>query len=308
LIKEITFKENMNSMITNLNQLLDKAQKTKTKILAIAAAEDKYVMNAIAKAKQLNLVKPVYIGSKEKILNVASEMGVSINENEIIDQPDVNNACIEAVKMVSEGKADLLMKGLVSTGVLLKQVVSKDHGLLSGNLLSHLAVFESPNYHKLLGLTDAAMNISPSLEEKAAILKNAVNAFHLIGCNTPKAAVLAAVEKVNPKIKATTDAVELKKMNISGCIVDGPFALDNAVSKEAAAHKNIEGDVAGDADILLAPDLNTGNALYKSLSFLGNARCAAIIVGSKAPIVLTSRADTEETKFLSIALGVLTSK
>jgi phosphate butyryltransferase len=294
-------------MISNLSLLLEEATRKNTKVLAIAAAEDKYVMNAILKAKELGLIKPIYIGNQDKIQSIATSLDISITSNEIIHCPDSTEACIKAVKMVSEGKADLLMKGLVSTGTLLKQVVSKEYGLLSGKLLSHLAIFESPNYHKLLGLTDAAMNIAPSLDDKAAILENAIRAFHAIGIVEPKAAVLAAVEKVNPKMPATTDAIKLKELRIKGCTIDGPFALDNAISKEAAAHKGITGIVAGDADILLAPDLNSGNVLYKSLSFLGNARCAAIIVGSKVPIVLTSRADAEETKFLSIALAVLTS-
>lgn len=299
-------------MIQNLNDLLAKAKKQNTKILAVAAAEDKYVMNAIAKAKELGLIAPIFIGNKEKIQEIAQSINVKVEPSEIVDCSTPTQSCITAVKMVNEGKADLLMKGLVSTGVLLKQVVSKEYGLLTGGLLSHLAIFESPNYHKLLGLTDAAMNVEPDLSEKLSIIKNSILAFQSIGIKTPKVAALTAVEKVNPKMKATTEAAILKVMGERGqlgnCIIDGPLALDNAISKEAAEHKGISGPVAGDADILLAPDLNSGNMLYKALSFLGNARCAAIITGSKAPIVLTSRADSEETKFLSIALGVLTSK
>lgn len=299
-------------MIQSLNELLEQAKKQNIKKLAIAAAEDKYVMIAIAKAKKLGLIAPIFIGNKHKIIETAKEVGISISSKEIVDSPNANQSCIEAVKMVAEGKADLLMKGLVSTGVLLKHVVSKEYGLLSGKLLSHLAIFESPSYHKLIGLSDAAMNIAPTLEEKAGILQNAAGAFRAIGINIPKVAMLTAVEKVNPKMEATTDAAIIKVMAERGqlgkCIVDGPLALDNAISADAAKHKGIDSPVAGDADILITPDLNSGNILYKSLSFLGNARCAAIIVGSIAPIVLTSRADSEETKFLSIALGVLTSK
>lgn len=298
-------------MISNLNQLLLEAKKYPPKKLAIAAAEDKYVMNAIAKARDEKLIIPYFIGNKDKITTIASELNIVISDNEIINTSNDNQACIEAVKLVSENKADLLMKGLVSTGNLLKHVISKDYGLLTGKLLSHLAIFESPNYHKLLGLTDAAMNIAPSLEEKAVILTNAVRIFQALGISKPKTAILTAVEKVNPKIPATTDAAILKTMcergQLGNCIVDGPLALDNAISKEAAEHKGIFGEVAGDADLLIAPDLNTGNVLYKALSFLGNAKCAAIITGSKAPIILTSRADTEETKFLSIVLGIVST-
>ena len=299
-------------MIRNLNQLLELAKKQETKSLAIAAAEDKSVLNAVAKAKDIGLIKPIYIGNSDHIKTLATEIGITVNDNEIIHKDDSNIACLEAVKLVSQGKADLLMKGLVPTRILLKHVISNDYGLLSGKLLSHLSIFESPNYHKLLGLTDAAMNIAPSLSEKTSILKNSVEAFHSLGFKKPKVAVLAALENVNLKIPATTDAAELKKMGelhkFGNCIVDGPLALDNAISKEAAEHKGIVSEVAGDADILIAPDLNTGNVLYKAMIFLGNARCAAIIVGSKAPIVLTSRADSKETKFLSIALGVITAK
>jgi phosphate butyryltransferase len=298
-------------MINNLDQLLELAKKQKTKTLAIAVADDKYVMSAVAKAKELGLIAPIFIGDSVKIKEIAVELGISINEIEIIHKPNGDEACAEAAKLVSEGKANLLMKGLISTSTLLKQIVSKKYGLLTGKLLSHLAIFESPNYYKLFGLSDAAMNISPSVDERLSILQNAVEVFHHLGVTKPKVAVLAAVEKINPKIPSTTDAAlivdKIKQNYISNCIVDGPLALDNAISKEAAMHKGIRGEVAGDADILIVPDINTGNILYKSLSFLGNARCAAIIVGGKVPIVLTSRADSEETKFLSIALGVLIS-
>lgn len=297
-------------MVKNLDFLIEKAKQLPPKVMAIAAAEDPFVMTAILRAKKIGIIKPVFIGNAPTIKSIASQLATDIPKNEIIDCPDPNKSCELAVKMVNDGKAHLLMKGLVSTGVLLKHVVSKEYGLLSGKLLSHLAIFESPNYHKIIGLTDAAMNIEPDLNDKSAIIQNAVKAFHSLGIDIPKVAVLTAVEKVNPKMQSTLDAAVLKTMNDRGqlknCIIDGPLALDNAISPEAAKHKGIGGDVAGDADILIAPDLNAGNVLYKSLAFLGNAQCAAIIVGSTAPIVLTSRADTEETKFLSIALGVST--
>lgn len=294
-------------MISNLTQLLEEAQKLPCKKIAIAAAADPYVLNAINKAKEAKLIAPIYIANKTELMAIASKLNINIETKEIIDVPNDEIACIEAVKLVSEGKADLLMKGLVSTGTLLKQVVNKNYGLLSGKLLSHLAIFESPNYSKLLGVTDAAMNVSPNVDEKISIANNAINVFHSLGNSKPKLAILAAVEKINPKIQATLDAASIKEKFIEekndSCYIDGPFALDNAISNEAAKHKGIESPVAGDADILLAPDLNTGNVLYKCLSFLGNARCAAVITGSKAPIILTSRADTEETKYLSIALA-----
>lgn len=298
-------------MITKLDELLPLAKKAGTKRLAVAAAEDIYVLNAIDKARELGLIAPVFVGNKPDILNAAFSAKIKINEDEIVDSPDYFQASKKAVQLVSEGKADILMKGKVSTNIILKHVVSKEYGLLSGQLLSHLAVFESPEYHKLFGLSDAAMNINPDLNEKKEILINAIKAFHSIGIDLPKIALLAAVEKVNPKMRTTLDAAALKVMGERGqlgkCLVDGPLALDNAISAEAAKLKQIESVVAGDADILIAPDIDSGNILYKSLSFLGKARCAAIILGSKSPIVLTSRADSEENKFLSIVLGVLTS-
>jgi phosphate butyryltransferase len=298
-------------MITKLEELIPLAKEKGTKRLAVAAAEDIYVLNAIHNATELGLIAPIFIGSKTNILSAAKTAGVPIHEKDILDFASPDLASKEAVKLVANGQAEILMKGQVSTNILLKHVISKEYGLLSGNLLSHLAIFESPSYHKLFGLSDAAMNIAPDLTEKKDILTNAVSAFHSIGVQNPKIALLAAVEKVNPKMATTLDAAALKVMcergQIAGCIVDGPLALDNAISSEAARQKKIVSEVAGDADILIVPDIDSGNILYKSLSFLGNTKCAAIILGSKSPIVLTSRADSEENKFLSITLGVLTS-
>jgi phosphate butyryltransferase len=299
-------------MIKTLYEIPELAKRNSTKTLAIAAAEDASVMSAIQQAKKLGLVAPFFIGNSAKILAIAEELNIVIDPSEIIDSNDENESCAIAVKLISQGKAQILMKGLVPTGILLKHVVSKDYGLVSGSLLSHFALMESPYYHKVFGLSDAAMNIAPSLEEKIAIIKNAVDVFRGLGVETPKVAILAAVEKINSKMPATIDAAIIKGMNqrhqIPNCIIDGPLALDNAISKEAAIHKSIDSPVAGDTDILIAPDIESGNAIYKCLPFLGGAKCAAIIVGSKAPIVLTSRADSEETKFLSIALSVLIAK
>jgi phosphate butyryltransferase len=201
------------------------------------------------------------------------------------------------------------MKGLVSTAPLLKAVLDKDKGLRKNELLSHAAVFEVPSYHKLITITDAAMNVEPNLEEKAGIIENAVEMLHRIGVKEPKVGVLAPIEKVNPKIQSTVDAGDLKTLNkegrIKSCRVDGPFAMDIAVSREAALHKGIRSEVAGDVDILLAPDLNSGNILYKTLIFLADSISAAVVMGASAPIVLTSRADSEQSKRMSIALAAV---
>ena len=199
------------------------------------------------------------------------------------------------------------MKGNVSTGPLLKVVLDKEKGLRKGATLSHVAFMETPYYHKLLCVTDAAVNVAPEFKDKVEMINNAVEAFHKLGNEEPKVAVIGAVEVVNPKMEATEHAALLTLMNrrrqIKGCIIDGPLALDNAVSKEAADHKGIISDVAGDCDIILTPDINGGNILYKSLNFLGGATAGAVIMGAMVPIVLTSRSDSEKSKLCSIALA-----
>lgn len=297
--------------ISQLNDLLDQAKKLRPQQLVVAVAEDRYILNAINRAKQLNLVNPIYVGDKTKLIKLFDELKLEYNDKEIIHETVPEAACKTAVKLVDEGKADILMKGLISTKTLLKLVVSDEFNLIDNSLLSHLAIFESPFYPKLLGVTDAAMNITPTLNEKVMIIENAVSVFNNLKIDTPKVALITAVEVVNSKLNATTDAAVIKVMNergqIKNCLIDGPLALDNAISKEAAEHKGIKSQVAGDVDILVTPDLNSGNILYKSLAFLGNAKCAALITGAKIPIVLTSRSDNEETKFFSIVLGIIAS-
>jgi len=225
----------------------------------------------------------------------------------LIDIEDKFEASAMAVKMIKEGKAEILMKGLVSTGVLLKAVLDKEVGLRKGALLSHVAIFETPYYHKLLGVTDAAMNVDPELMDKIGIIKNAVDVFHKIGNDNPKVAIVGSVETINPRMEATMHAATISMMNyrkqITGCIIDGPLAIDGAVSKKSADLKNITSEVAGDVDIILAPDIDGANILYKSLNFLGGATAAAVIMGATVPIVLTSRGDTEKSKYYSIALA-----
>ena len=230
-----------------------------------------------------------------------------ISNIRIIEEEDAMIASQKAVKLIRDGEAEILMKGLVSTGVLLRAVLNKETGLRKGATLSHVALFETPFYHKLLGVTDAAMNVDPCLEDKIEIIKNAVEAFHGLENSNPKVAIVGSVETINPKMEATMHAATISMMNyrkqIKGCIIDGPLAIDNAVSKKSAELKGITSDVAGDVDIILAPNIDGANILYKSLNFLGGAACAAVIMGAAVPIVLTSRADSEKTKFLSIALA-----
>ncbi len=294
-------------MIKNLSSLVDLAKDKRKRKMAVAAAGDYHVLEAVANACSEEIIEPILVGDKLLINKITDEIGFDIKNIEVIDVPDAYEASLEATRLVSSGKAEILMKGLVSSGLLLKAVLNKDFGLRTGSLLSHVTIFETPYYHKLLGLTDAAMNVDPGLEDKIDIIKNAVNVFHGLNNENPKVAILGSVETINPKMEATMHAATISMMNyrkqIVGCIIDGPLALDGAISQEAAELKNITSHVAGDADLILAPDINGANILYKALNFLGGATSAAVIMGAKVPIVLTSRGDTEKCKFLSIALA-----
>ncbi|MCF8369272.1 MAG: bifunctional enoyl-CoA hydratase/phosphate acetyltransferase [Bacteroidales bacterium] len=294
-------------MITKLSGITDMAKAKKRRKIAVAAAGDIDVLQALKNADEAGIIEPILVGQKEIIEKICAEIGYDISKYEIIDIEDKFEASLQASQLIREGRAQILMKGLVSTGQLLKAVLDKNQGLRTGSVLSHVAVFESPYYHKLLGITDAAMNVAPTFEEKIHIINNAVKVFHLLGEPNPKVAVVGAVETVNQRMESTMHAATLSMMNkrqqIKGCIIDGPLALDNAISKKAAAVKNIDSEVAGDVDIVVAPDINGANFLYKALNFLGGAKTAAVIMGAKVPIVLTSRADSEQSKFMSISLA-----
>lgn len=298
-------------MISTFDDLLKLAQEKKPKRLSVAVAEDKDVLSAVKTAKDLGIIEPVLVGNKLKIEKVSEEIGFDISNVEVVDEKDGVLATKEATRLVSSGKADVLMKGLIDTSVIMKQVLDKEIGLRTDKIISHVAVFDVETYHKIFFVTDAAMNISPDLNQKKDIIVNAVELAHSLDIDTPKVAVVGAKEKVSKKMEATIHAKELADMNkagdIVGCVVDGPFALDNAISKQAAKLKGIESEIAGDADILLMPDIEAGNILYKSLNFFAEAKSAGIILGTKAPIVLTSRADNEEAKLHSIVLAVLLS-
>ena len=292
----------------NFEDILKFATNKNIKI-AVAAAHDMEVLSAIKMAMELNLVTPILVGDKVQILKYAEELQLKLDNIEIIDEADIQKASEIAVKLVHDAKAKILMKGLVDTSIILRAVLNKEFGLRTSNLLSHAAVFELEKYHKLLFVTDAAMNLAPNADEKRQITENIVSLAHSLSIKEPKVAVICAKEKVDPKMIATVDAADLVEKNksgeLSGCIIGGPFALDNAISKEAAKHKGINDPVAGDADILLMPTIEAGNVLYKSLAFLSNSKNAGILLGAAAPIVLTSRADTDEAKLNSIALAVL---
>jgi phosphate butyryltransferase len=293
--------------VKRLEELVEMAAQKGRRKLIVAVAQDKDVLLAVKAASSAGIIEPLLVGNPDEIKEAAGEAGLDISNITVFPVTDNQQACNMAAGMARDNKGSILMKGMVPTGILMKAVLDKGNGLMSGSLLSHIAFFESPYYHKLICITDAALNIAPDLQEKAGIINNAVNALHRLGIALPKVGILAAVETVNPKMEATTHAAMLvamqKRNQIRGCLIDGPLALDNAVSAEAAHHKGIESDVAGDADILLAPDITSGNILYKSLIFLGGAVTAAMIVGASVPVVLTSRSDSDKSKFLSIALA-----
>ncbi|OJE33276.1 phosphate butyryltransferase [Bacillus thuringiensis] len=295
-----------------LEYLIDQAAGQPKKTVAVAVAEDHEVIEAVAKAIKLQLAQFRLYGNQEKIMGMLQEHGLQTSEHvEVIAAMSNAEAAELSVKAVRNGEADVLMKGNIPTANILKAVLNKEWGLRKGSVLSHVAAFEVPNYDRLIFVTDAAMNIAPDVTQKAAIIQNTVEVARAIGIDLPKVAPIAAVEVVNPAMQVTIDAAMLTQMNrrgqIKDCIVDGPLALDNAVSQIAAEHKGIVSDVAGKADILLVPTIEAGNVLYKSLVYFADAKVGAMIAGAKAPIVLTSRADSAETKVYSLALAVATA-
>ena len=299
-------------MIKTFNEVLNTAKAQGMKTVAVAVAHDEPVLEAIQDAKKNGIANAILVGDKEKIISIASKIGMNIEEFEIIDEKNDKKASMIAVELVSSGKADMLMKGLVDTATFLRAVLNKEVGLRTGKQMSHIAVFEIPGYDRLIFLTDAAFNMYPELKEKIDIINNSVVVAKACGVELPKVAAVCAVEVVNTSMPATLDAAMLSKMNergqIKGCIIDGPLALDNALSEEAAKHKKLEGPVAGKADILLMANIEAGNAMYKCLTYTTEAKNGGLLVGTSAPVILTSRADTPETKLNSIALAALVAE
>lgn len=295
-------------MIRSLEQLRISGENTCSSRLAVAVAQDAEVLLAVDKAHRLGIATATLVGEESEIRSIAAQLNIDLADYEIVQESDKVEACRKAVKLVRDKQADVVMKGIVDTAIILKAVLDKEIGLRDAPVLSHVAVFEVPGYDRLFYLSDAAMNIAPDVEAKKHILKNTVKVAHALGNENPIAACLCAVEKVNPKMQATLDAAALVEANkageINGCTVIGPLALDNAISVEAAHHKGITDPNAGRADILLVPAIEVGNVFYKSMVFMAKAKNAGVIVGAKAPIVLTSRADSDETKLNSIALAL----
>jgi phosphate acetyltransferase len=279
---------------------------------AVAHPCDQSSIQGAVEAAELGLITPILVGPRGKIEAVAKQSGIDISPYELIDSPHSNASAEAAVRLVREGKAEMLMKGSLHTDELMSAVVARDTGLRTARRISHCFIMDVPALERVLIITDAAVNVFPTLEDKVHIIQNAIDLAHALGKPQPKVAILSAMETVNPKVQSTIEAAALCKMadrgQITGGILDGPLALDNAINLTAAKIKKIESPVAGQADILIAPDLEAGNMLAKSLSFLAGADAAGIVLGARVPIILTSRADSVMTRLASCAVAALVAK
>lgn len=298
-------------MIRTLENLLENTGKRMK--LVVVACQDEDVIESVVESADLGITEPILIGNREETLKIVEKLGLNIDKLEFIDETDLVEAAELAVRMVSDGKADFIMKGLVDTSILMKAVLNKEWGLRTESLISHVMVYEVPSYHKLLYLTDGGMNLNPNYDEKIKILDNAILVSKAMGVEEIKVAVLAAKEKVNPKMVATVDADKLKTYsNNNGfgkdVIVEGPLALDLAISRDAANKKGMNNQVVGDADILLVANIEMGNGIGKAITYLAGGTGAGVIMGAKVPVVLVSRADDKKTKLYSIALGNIVSE
>lgn len=307
-------------MIQNFDQLLEAARKISEQAarpirIVIAAGNDRAALEAIWDAKQMKLADGLLVGAKEAIWKTLDELHLDRNEFEIIQAAEETEICRRTVQAIHHGEAEIILKGKVKTATLLKAVLDAEHGLRTGRLISDAFVFEwpeRPDPNKLMIITDGGFNLAPDLNQKIQILENAVQVMHALGHSNPRVAVVSAVETVNPSLPSTVDAAILAKMNergqIKGCLVDGPLGLDNAISPEAAQQKGIQSPVAGKADILLFPNIESANLTAKGTTYFAKLRLAHATMGARAPVLIPSRSDTADAKLLTIALNVLISR
>jgi phosphate acetyltransferase len=290
-------------------QLLARCRTLEPVPTAVAHPCEETALAGAIEARDTGLIVPILVGPVAKIQDIAAQHGIDLGHTRIVDAPHSHGAAAKAVELVRQGQAEILMKGSLHSDELLGAVVAKDTGLRTGRRISHVFIMDVPTYHKVLTVTDAAINIAPTLEDKAHIVQNAIDLAVSLGVTSPKVAILAAIETINSKMPSTIDAAALCKMadrgQITGGVLDGPLAFDNAISTEAARIKGITSEVAGDPDILLAPDLEAGNILAKQLSFLANADSAGLVLGARVPIILTSRADSVRSRIASCAVAAL---
>jgi phosphate butyryltransferase len=295
-------------MFDNFNDLGESVKLGEQGTLVVAAAAEGDLLKALATANELYLKRIILVGSRTKIETISRNESIDVSKMEIIDVVDVSTACEKAVALVRQGQADFIMKGLVDTSIFLKAVINKTDGLMVGRLLSSIMMVRIATYHKFLILSDGGMIIDPDLEKKKGIITNAVDFSRLLDISPIKVGCLAAKEKVNPKMPATVDGAALKQLSQdhyfgADVLVEGPIAMDLLISAKAAQVKGYESDVAGDADVIIMPNIETGNAIIKVMTHLGNAQLGGIVMGACVPIILTSRSDSYENKLNSIILG-----
>lgn len=295
------------------DDIVSKVKGCGKKRISVSVAQDKAVLEAVHAAKEMGIADAVLVGDEAEIRRIAGEMQMDLDGYEIINEPDMIQASLTAVKLAHDGKVDMYMKGLIDSRNFLKSVLDKEVGLRTGGPLSHVCVFEIPGIDRLLFLTDVAFMTYPTLEDKVHIIQNTLPVCRACGVEVPKVAPLAAVEVVNPKMPVTVEAAELTRMNndgeITGCIIDGPLSMDLAIDAEAAKHKGAtDRKIQGDADVLLFPDIHAGNLVYKTIVHTLKVKNGCILTGTKVPVILTSRSDTFETKVNSIALAAVVSQ
>ena len=301
-------------MSMGFDEIISKVKECGKKTVAVSVAQDEAVLEAVREAKKQGIADAILVGDEAKIREIAAKIGMDLEGFEIIDEPDMIQASLRAVKLAHEGRADMYMKGLIDSKNFLRSVLDKEVGLRTGGVLSHVCVFDIPGIDRLLFLTDVAFMTYPTLEDKVHIINNTLPVCKACGVEEPKVAPLAAVEVVNPKMPVTVEAGELTKMceegKITGCVVDGPLSLDLAIDPEAAKHKGAtDRKIQGDADVLLFPDIHAGNLVYKAIVHMVNGvKNGCILTGTKVPVILTSRSDTFETKVNSIALAAVVAE
>ena len=299
-------------MIVQFEEIVTTVKGEENKTIAVAMAQDEDAILALKKAKDAGIADAVLVGDEQKITSILENQNIPAGTFQIVHVEGEREAITEAISLIRKGDANVLMKGKCSSANYLRGILDKEHGLREGDVLSHLAVFEVDTYKKLILMSDAALNIYPDLQAKIAITNNAIAAAHSLKINVPKVALITAIEKVNHEaMPCTADAAIISKMahrgQIKGAEVDGPLAVDNALSSKSCQVKGIKSSVGGDADILIMPNIETGNCFYKLMTTICNAKSAGIILGAQAPVVLPSRADSEDTKFYSIAVAMLIS-
>lgn len=296
-------------MSKSFEELISKANQKTLKKVSVSNAQDEPVLQAVKAAKEQNIATSILVGDEAKIREIAASIDMDLTDFEIINEPDTEAAALKAVELVYNGEADILLKGLLETKTFLKSVLNKEVGLRTGKMLSHVCVFEIEGIDRLLFFTDVAFNTYPTLADKVNIINNAVEVAHACGIECPKVAPLCAVETVNPKMQPTVDADNLTKMyeggDFKGCQIYGPLSMDLAIDPEAAVHKGVTNPVAGHADILLFPNIDAGNITYKILVRTAKVKIGNVLVGTSAPVVLTSRSDDFQTKLNSIALATV---